>query len=453
MESYSLIMKYTVRCKLKEPLHVGTTDGGPDEVLVHPVTGQPFVQASSLAGAMRDYCRRTYSAEEADKLFGSSSDEDRIGSRIRIADGEIIADKDGIRMEYRPRVRIDGHSGAVSSGTVLGTDRESGHKFEMLLVSAGQKFEFSAYVYTDAKNRKYIRQVMLDILSAFQNEEIQIGGQKSNGCGYLDIVDVWLYEFDMSQKDGRKNWLREDKLPRKSGKNLKGDLNRSQSADYVVHMRGKTEGELLVKGIALDVFGENVPDSINIQNGAKDYIIPGSALKGVLRSQMERICGFRFAERKDELIKNAFGAARGLEDDRGRIGDLYFCDTVIGTQKSNDAMPLRHRIHIDKLTGGVIHGGKFSERNVAGEFDVRIMVRSHNNAKQSMGLLLFALRDLAVGTMSVGGGSNVGKGFLDVDEITVDHQGEQSTIHIRNQKIDDKSGLIRDCLDSLRRER
>ncbi len=42
---------------------------------------------------------------------------------------------------------------------------------------------------------------------------------------------------------------------------------------------GSTEGELLVKSIAVQEYGKGTPDCMNIQNAAKEYIVPGSSLQ------------------------------------------------------------------------------------------------------------------------------------------------------------------------------
>ena len=58
---YNFILKYSTKAALKEPLHVGSSMGDKNEVLIHPVTGIPFIQASSIAGAMRAYCDEAFS--------------------------------------------------------------------------------------------------------------------------------------------------------------------------------------------------------------------------------------------------------------------------------------------------------------------------------------------------------------------------------------------------------
>ena len=50
-----------------------------------------------------------------------------------------------------------------------------------------------------------------------------------------------------------------------------------------------------------------------------------------------------------------------------------------------------------------MHGGLFNEKNVSGDMQLHIMIRDKNDPDGTCGLLLMALRDLALGVMSVGG--------------------------------------------------
>ena len=51
---YDLIDKYKVTAELVQPLHVGSADIDRQRILVHPINGNPFVQAAGIAGVFRD---------------------------------------------------------------------------------------------------------------------------------------------------------------------------------------------------------------------------------------------------------------------------------------------------------------------------------------------------------------------------------------------------------------
>lgn len=50
---YQKIIKYLVTAVCAQPLHIGSASGEKEEVLVHPTDDRPFIQASSLAGVLR----------------------------------------------------------------------------------------------------------------------------------------------------------------------------------------------------------------------------------------------------------------------------------------------------------------------------------------------------------------------------------------------------------------
>ena len=62
-----------------------------------------------------------------------------------------------------------------------------------------------------------------------------------------------------------------------------------------------------------------------------------------------------------------------------------------------------------------------------------------------------ALRDLAIGTMSIGGGANVGKGIIKVSSIQIEHPKEQvsAEIDFTTRTVTDETNVIRKHMKSL----
>ncbi len=443
---YDIILKYKVEANIREPLHIGSSMGDKSDVLVHPVTGIPFIQASSLSGVMRAYCEKS-DPKLTEYLFGTAllgqSEENE--SRIRISDGILQKNKNEIKMELRPRVKITEDTGTVSSSKITGSGRDSGHKFEMLLVGKGQKVAFSCYIFIPADKRQDIEKLMMKVFGAINGEAIQIGGQKSNGCGYLGIDSLKYKDYDLKAPDGRKTWADEEN--EKNYSDLTGQLVSENADDYIITMEGETDGELLVKGIATSQFGKDAPDAVNIRNSEKEYIIPGSSLKGVLRSRMSRIVKYMGLD-KETLFNSIFGNT-GSDDD-GCTGNVRFADAVIGNIEENDLMPLRNHIHIDKLTGGVMYGGNFNEKNTSGKVEFKIIVKDKNDPLASCGLLLLALRDLAAETFTIGSGSSIGKGYISVKRIILKKGEKSAEILPQEKKIKDDGKMIDDCLKALK---
>lgn len=97
-----------------------------------------------------------------------------------------------------------------------------------------------------------------------------------------------------------------------------------------------------------------------------------------------------------------------------------------------------------------MHGGLFNEKNVSGRVVFRIVIRNRNDPDSTCGLLLMALRDMAAGIMSVGGGYGVGKGIIDVEHIVIrdcPNAGEAVIAFEEGRgRITDESGIISRCM-------
>ena len=451
---YCKIIKYLVTAVCTEPLHIGSAMGDKEEVLVHPVDNVPFIQAASIAGAFREYYKSVYKEEKTDYLFGSRNlkeddNASEYGSKVKFGDGTF--QKGEVKLELRPRIKIDPVSGSSGVSQMKGTKEISGQKFNMEYIGAGAKFSFPVYLY-DGECQKELE----EIFGAIQNQNIMFGGQKSNGCGYIRIEKLQCKMFDLTKETDRKLWAMEEELQEKDYEDKTSLLKASDFSRnaYEITIEGETEGELLVKSIAVAGHGADAPDSMNIQNAKMDYIVPGSSFKGAVRNQMEKIASYLH---KEEIIENTFGK-NGERNKAGKIGNIGFFDTVIGDRKTNDLADISHRVHIDKFTGGVIYGSLFSQKNVSGKVKFKVVIKDTNEPDRSCGVLLMALRDLAVGAMSVGSGYNIGKGIIDVDKITVYSPKDKDTAVLNfkaedsKAKIQDTSGIIEKCIHSVKGE-
>ena len=445
---YQYVDKYVVSARCSSPLHIGSAMGGKEEVLLHPVDREPFIQSSGIAGVLRNVSAKI-SREDTERLFGASHFEENTNAndfagRVKVSDGRFKMDT--VKMELRPRVAIDSRTGSVCAKEKEGSGVSAGQKFETEYIGAGAEFSFDVYLYRmeDTGDREMLEQIFGELKA----EHIQIGGQKTNGSGYIQLKEILFKEFDMTDPDSRKEWAEEDELPAAAYQSIAGRLctgNRFGAA-YTFTVTARTEGNLLVKGISADAFGKDAPDSVNMRNAGGDFIIPGSSLKGSLRNRMTFIAGNLG---KSSLLKEIFGYT-GKGRNSGASGRISVKDTVVGNQKDNEAADLQHRIHIDKFTGGVIHGSLFAEKNVHGSLTMEISIQESEHADAAAGLLLLALRDLAAGLMNLGSGYSVGKGYIHVIEIEIRRGEETVLINWEKQEMKGSEQIIHDCLQKLK---
>ena len=454
---YDTVTKYRICAICDGPLHIGSAAGSKEEVLTHPVDGVPFVQASGITGVCRSFCERLQREKSEDDtiidgLFGGvgydegdrSADE---RSRLRIEDGRFL--ESSVKMELRPHVCIDRKTGTAGNVKVEGDYRNSGQKYDMEYVGTGSQFTFNAYLYlqSDDANSVLYRELFEAFLSAMNNGEVYIGGKTSSGAGKLRLKEkVKRRIYDLTTTEGRTAWAEE--LPDTDDGMEECALDKSASISaYTITMNGTTENLMQIKSIAVSAFGQDDPKSENIKNARNEYIIPGSSVKGSFRSRIERIAKYLDLE---EVVNEMFGSA-SEKDNTGKSGNVRFCDVVIKDPVTINS----HGIHIDKFTGGVINGGLFIEQNVAGALNIGIEILDRGKPERSLGLLILALRDLAIGSFNLGNGYGKGKGFINVSQISISDMknNKKAVIHLgEKNEVEDQNEIIKTALASLEKE-
>lgn len=441
--SYDRVVKYRIQAETIAPLHIGSSVGSKDEILINPTTNVPFVQASSLAGMLRAYSKTVNGLEQTEEMFGavireSVNNPNDMRSRVKVGDG--IFEKDTVKLELRPGIKINSKTGTVSSAN------GGGQKFEMKYIGAGARFSFDVYAFVKTQEQE---EAVERALGIFAGDGAQLGSKKSSGAGQVHAAKIGRVRFDMTHEDGRKAWIHEEGIT--DFEDLRLSSNNA-SVKYTITISAKSEGAIQVKGIAVNGFGSEAADSENIQNSKGEYIVPGTSVRGSIRSQMEKISEYL---KVSSVIEDAFGKM-GKEHSESHSGNLIFGDIVIGEAEQNEKNPIRHRIHVDKLTAGVFNGGLFSEKNAAGELkNFTVRVRNVNNPDATTGLLLFALRDMAIHIYNLGNGYANGKGFVNIDKITIRDGENQAVITYdgSNAAMQDPSGIILACMNALKEVR
>ena len=310
---YDHIVSYQITAICKEPLHIGGNDDRAGGILIHPVKNVPFIQATGLAGAMRDYLADEPGLQN--QLFGSSADGTDTGSKVRISDAFFAGNV--VDTELRPRVKINRETGTCQTVQTKGGQNWSGQKFEMESVAAGSEFTFKMYLY----ERNHEHEATIErILGALQAGNIQIGGQKSNGCGYVEFKELMKTDYDMTREKDRKLWRDESKEGQSILEELKG---RVSTLDHRIHfeLKGKVDSEILVKSIDVRDYNEESADAEQMRRADGELLIPATSIKGVLRSQMEKIAKLRQLPVSD--IEAVFGKNAEKEEKGYSLGWLH----------------------------------------------------------------------------------------------------------------------------------
>lgn len=208
----------------------------------------------------------------------------------------------------------------------------------------------------------------------------------------------------------------------------------------------ETEEPLLVKSGDAVVSGPDMTFVRTQRGGNTEPFLPGSSLKGVLRSHAERIartlksksvCGvFDRAEVKG--CSWAFDSAQNPSDyasscpacrlfgslhwkGRFRIGDAYLVEDDRNVQPE-----LRDGIGIDRVSGGVAGGAKFDLEVMPAGVTFETQFDLVNFEVWQLGWMAYVLRDLMDGKLRIGTGTSRGLGRVrgHLDSITLDYIGE-----------------------------
>ena len=418
--SFWYAVRYQVEAQCLSPLRTGGTDGDTETVLTGP-DGVHFLQGSSLAGGFRDWVTGCWGPEMAGTLFGSNQAE---GSLV-ISDGRFDS---RTAVQQRPRLRID---------RVRGT-ADKGGKFDLAQVAAGSRFCFEM-VWRGTELCPEQQQAVKAMLEAMNSGEIRLGAQKNNGLGRVQLT-VHQKSFDMHQEADRTAWLEE------TGAGTLLPLEAAAPMRTVFVLEGKVDG-LLVKAAAAQAKAEEKGSyTPNLEENGMS-VLPGSAIKGVVRSWAERIV--KSSSLPESVTDKLFGCSAGARQEglagRVRVEDLQL----------NQAQKCQiSRIRINRFTGGVIRQGLFVEEPIRSEITLRITLPE--GEARGCGLLLYALRDLGLGLYNLGSGGAVGRGYLAVDTIRAQApDGTEACLRFdkdRGCTMEDPSGLFAQWLDAVRRD-
>jgi len=415
--TFTYAVRYWVTATCETPLRSGGTDGDTESVLRRR-NGQALLQGASLAGALREWLIGCAPAGLVERLFGSQAG----GGRLVVSDGNFSSESD---MQIRPRVRVDSAAGCA--------DSKGKGKFDLAHMAAGSKLTFCLVWMGSGVDEEELDAVER-MLSALHSGEILLGAQKTNGFGRVSL-DVIKQTYNLKNAVDRAMWRDEGK----GGNHL--TLKQHQNTKYAKFTVTGTTAGLLVKSASPlhDKMGSLIE---NLEENGK-AILPGSSIKGAVRARAEAIAGLIGLGR--EVTERIFG--RGAQNgDNGQAGLVRFEDAILPEQTQHVV-----RIHIDRFTGGVIKNSLFQEETHSGELTLKISVPV--NQPVACALILFALRDLGLGLYTLGSGWAVGRGRVDVREITVQTpEGDVAALRFNGDgdcSVEDSRDVLKTWISAL----
>jgi CRISPR-associated RAMP protein (TIGR02581 family) len=256
-------------------------------------------------------------------------------------------------------------------------------------------------------------------------------------------------------------------------------------------LRITTTGPLLIKSGYASVSGPDMTPVLTFRNGQQEAFLPGSSLKGVFRSHIEKIvCSLKprvvcfpfegnedkqadLSQRQRDYLESCGGiftarakrsdAERKMLEDRTDLVYAASCPTCrlfgstgfIGRVAIGDAYLVskeikeqRDGVGIDRLTGGASYGAKFELEVVSTGVVFETDIHLRNFEIWQLGMLFVVIQDMEDELIRVGSGRSRGLGKITATISAEEKHGRPgglvtSTIRGNNEPADQLWGLGR----------
>ena len=220
-----------------------------------------------------------------------------------------------------------------------------------------------------------------------------------------------------------------------------------------------TTGPVLVRSGHATLSGPDMTPVLTYRDGNWQVYLPGSSLKGVFRSHLEKIgrtlnqnnaicnpfhrhpesdefCGSRLQRRKDSgksidsqiayrvscPICRLFGSTEFIG--RISVNDAYLVDF-----NAQNPVESRHGVGIDRLTGGAFRSALFDLEVVSSGVAFQTEIYLRNFEIWQLGMVLLLVQDMQDGLIRIGSGRSRGLGSVKgaTDAVTINHIGSSAT--------------------------
>ncbi len=425
--SQKIVGKVSVKGTLiaRTPLSVGGLGAGEhvDLELAEDGTGQCYVPGTSLAGPMRSWLERRVSDVTAVwELFGCIGPNDKgWASPLYVSDSPV----DNAQKERRHGISIQDTTGTTKEGFF----------YTRALLPKGTTLPLRMEL--DILKRDYPAGhpagALALILKALTDEKIRFGACKTRGMGAMKLEGLEVNWYDFAGDETALDlWLDKKDAPRQGidslsefpGPNLKPERTFSISIPW------RAVSPVMVKSGRDGIETDMLPLMSGVDGGNIVPVIPGSTLKGILRSQARKILNTLFDPDDWAILDDLFGSQE-------RAGRLTIDDVYYASEKSvsseewllekgtalDSVTERRQYVAIDRFTGGASEGALYSARPVkdgAGWDPIHLTLDvsnalSEGNVKKEQALLKLLLRDMKDGYITIGFGSRRGLGEIEVE--------------------------------------
>lgn len=405
----------TADLELASPLLIGTgeNDNLTDTLVLKNKNGMPFIPGTSLAGVLRTM---DSSLEKYFGVFsGRKNSKDESQSTYVVSDIEL----DRNICVIRDSVRIDAETGVAAP--------QGKFDYEAVERGAKGKVKIAAFIRGWQKDEAGAIKAGLEELGAFLQNEVFVGAHTRRGFGKIVCQNVFIDDYDFTKPEAVTAWILGEASPsRKAVK--KSDVY--AAGNFVMEVEAAIRGSLMVRtndfkkedyATFINNKSKNKSKIDNVQmKSGKDYVIPGSSVRGVLRKQALKI--MRILDKDETKLNKLFGYSENKEGQRGRIitEEVYFKQGVESFKQV--------RNKIDRFTCSTIDGALVTNipiiQSNSGQPVLKFRIIVEKCEAWEAGLMLFLLKDLWTGRIAFGGEKSIGRGTVDGFEASIRYEGK-----------------------------
>ena len=422
MNDSSLIgkIKITGDLILKSPLLIGdgegeTADNFRDVHVLKNRAGKPFIPGTSLCGVLREWLEGVEPAA-VKEIFG---DNDEMQSSIQLDDITL----DNYEIIPRDGVKIDNITGA-------GVD---GSKYDFEAVERGAKGSLKLLINLRGRHSvDKISKTVGHLLKKLQGG-IQLGALTSKGFGLTVGENLTANFYDFHNKADVIAWLT-DKNPAKTIQPSDENISLNDN-DFIADAEFIFNSSFIIRDYDATEKIKDTSITAATLKSLKDFVIPGTSLKGILRHRAEYILD------KQGLDKNVLENLMGTDANKSRF---IVAESYVSPKNFSEVVHTRNKI--DRFTGGTLQGTLFSTKPAyQKDFDaptlkIHFEIRAAKNFEA--GLALFLLRDLWLGHVAIGGEKSVGRGTIRGISAAINFKGKTYKLNADGKVISgDKSEL------------
>ena len=384
----------------------------------------------------------------------------------------------GTPTEVRDGVGIDRVHGVAATGI----------KYDRAVLPRGTSLKLEIAVEIPPKGDSAqlgsdrVRAMVGHLVAALEAGEIRFGAARTRGLGRVRLTEVKVLDQDLGTRGGMLAFLQRQgqAVSPEALRKADSSLMRRRPPHLKVEIDWQPIGPVMVKG-GYDGIAVDLLPLVSGKDGQLALVLPGSAIKGPLRSHAERIVRTllgrdaigdqndrqRFLRQVEEpLVRSLFGSAGEGEDDeersddegrnddplpgRGALAatDCYANHEVSSAQWARvesavDDRSLRreldrsgfntwaeaYHVAVDRWTGGAADGFLYNVLEPHGVrwgpivLTVDLSRLTEGERLPALALLFLLLRDFSEGRIPLGFGANRGLAWLSVQRISIEGDG------------------------------